>query len=153
MLRARAPRTSHWIERANHPNPSAFGGFLAGDALHADVLRILGLVGADAAPLLLDTVRDFERWADEQPAGEYAPPRATGFHSTRLRGVEVSRYTSPYTLWMLQRTLDAYRSLAPADRAAVDRALDGTGCGALLDYQPRHRLEKRHFKLDGRRLT
>jgi glutathione S-transferase len=146
-LRARAPRVAHWIERMNHPNPDAFAGFLPGDALHPSLRSVLALVGHDAVPVILDTVRDFERWADEQPAGELEPPRAVAFHKTRLRGVDVDRYTSPYTLWMVQRSLDAYRALDASGRAAVDRALAGTGCEALLEYAPRHRLEKRRFKL------
>jgi hypothetical protein len=48
---------------------------------------------------------------------------------------------------MLQRTLDVVRTLAPDERRAVDAALAGTGCEALLDYEPRHRLGKRNFKL------
>lgn len=147
MLRQRAVRVSHWVERMNHPDPASFSGFLPGDALHAAMPALLGLIGRDAGPVILDTVRDFERWADEQPAGELEPPRAVGFHTTHLRGVEFGRYTSPYTLWMLQRPLDAYRALAPQERAAVDRALAGTGCEDILAYRPRHRLEKRNYKL------
>ena len=48
---------------------------------------------------------------------------------------------------MVQRPLDAYRALAANERAAVDRALAGTGCGALLAHVPRYRLGKRRFKL------
>jgi glutathione S-transferase len=151
MLRRRAPRVSHWIERTNHPNPDAFTGFRAGDALRESLRAVLGLIGRDAAPVILDTVRDFERWADEQ--GEtFEPPRAVGFHATRLRGVVMQRYTSPYTLWMLQRPLDAYRTLSPAERGPVDAALAGTGCDDLLSYEPRFRLEKRTYKLAARRL-
>jgi glutathione S-transferase len=147
LLRERAPRVCHWIERMNHPDPTAPGDFLAGDAL-ADTLRpVLALVGRDAVPLLLDTVRDFERWADARPPELEEPPRAVGFHETGFRGARFQRYTSPYTLWMLQRTLDAYRALSDAERARVDASLAGTGCEALLAYQPRHRMGKRRFKL------
>src|SRR5262245_15547930 len=66
-LRARAPRTSHWIERMNHPDPGGFGDFLPGDALHPALGRILALVGRDALPVVLDTVRAFEAWADGRP--------------------------------------------------------------------------------------
>jgi hypothetical protein len=59
----------------------------------------------------------------------------------------VHRYTSAYTLWMVQRPLDAYRALAAGERAAVDQALAGTGCEALLALAPRHRLGKRRFRL------
>lgn len=147
MIRRKAPRISNWIERMNHPDVAGFSGFRAGDDLHPSMQAMLGLIGRDAAPIVLDTVRDFEKWADDQPAGEHEPPRGIGGHATRLRGVEFSRYTSSYTLWMLQRPLDAYAALKPAERAAVDAALAGTGCDALLAYRPRHRLRKKNFRL------
>jgi hypothetical protein len=146
-LRRRAPRTSHWIERMNHPAPASFGDFLPGDALHPALGRILALVGGDALPVVLDTVRAVEAWADARPEGSDEPPRAVGMHATRLRGVAMQRYTSPYTLWMVQRPLDAYRALPAPERAAVDRALAGSACEALLAYAPRHRLGKRRFRL------
>jgi glutathione S-transferase len=147
LLRERAPRVCHWIERMNHPDPTAPGDFLADDALANTLRPVLELVGRDAVPLLLDTVRDFERWADARPPELEEPPRAVGFHETGFRDVRFQRYTSPYTLWMLQRTLDAYRVLSDAERARVDASLAGTGCEALLAYRPRHRLGKRRFKL------
>ncbi|HZR81493.1 MAG TPA: glutathione S-transferase family protein [Candidatus Binatia bacterium] len=146
-LRIRAPRVAHWIEHMNQPDPSSFAGFRARDELHPAVRDVLALVGRDAGPVVLDTVRDFERWASEQPAGEIEPPRGIGVHETRLRGVALTRYTSPYTLWMLQRPIDAYRALDEAGRRAVDRVLDGTGCGDLLRFEPRYRVEKRSFRL------
>jgi glutathione S-transferase len=147
ILLERATRVSHWVERMNHPDPASFAGFLAGDALHPSLCRILELIGNDAVPLLLDTVREFEKWAEARPAGTAEPPRAVGFHKTRLRGIDFSRYTSSYTLWMVQRPLDAYRALGEEARKAVDRALAGTGCEQLFEYEPRHRLAKRDFKL------
>jgi glutathione S-transferase len=147
ILLERAARVSHWVERMNHPNPAAFTGFLPGDALHESLHPILELIGSDAVPLLLDTLRAFEEWADARPAETAEPPRAVGFHPTRLRGTRVSRYTSAYTLWMAQRPLDAYAALGAGERRAVDRALAGTGCESLFGYRPRHRLGKRNFKL------
>lgn len=104
-------------------------------------------IGRDAVPLQLDTLRAFEAWADARPAGLSEPPRAVGFHETDLRGARFQRYTSPYALWMAQRTRDAWRALAPAERARAARALEGTGCEALLAWAPRHRVVKRRFKL------
>jgi glutathione S-transferase len=147
LLRERAPRVCHWIERMNHPDPTAPGDFLADDALAPTLRPLLELVGRDAAPVVLDTVRDFERWADARPADLDEPPRAVGFHETGFRAARFSRYTSPYTLWMLQRTLDAYRALDEAGRERVDAAIAGTGCEALLAYAPRHRMGKRRFEL------
>ncbi len=147
LLREHAPLVCHWIERMNHPDPTAPGDFLENDALAATLRPILALVGRDAVPLLLDTLRDFERWADTRPPELDAPPRAVGLHDTGFRDARFQRYTSPYTLWMAQRTLDAYAALSAPDRARVDAALAGTGCEALLAYRPRHRLGKRRFNL------
>lgn len=147
LLRERAQPVCHWIERMNHPDPDARGEWLADDALATTLVPLFHLIGQDAVSLFLDTVRAFEAWADERPTDVEEPPRAVGMHESGFRGARFSRYTSPYTLWMLQRTLDVVRALAPDERQAVDAALAGTGCEALLDYTPRHRLGKRDFKL------
>jgi glutathione S-transferase len=151
IVRERAPRTSHWIERMNHPAPDDFRGFRAGDELHPGAVALLTLIGRDAAPVILDTVRDFEKWAAAREDDGYEPPRATGFHETQLRGVTMPRYTNAYTLWMLQRPLDAYHALDAASRASVEDALAGSGSDTLLAYRPRHRLEKRNYRLVCRR--
>jgi glutathione S-transferase len=146
LLRASAPRVCEWIERMNG-GEGAYGAFLPGDALAPTLRPLLELVGRDAAPVLLDTLRDFERWADTRPAQMETPPRGVGIHETGFRGARFTRYTSPYTLWMLQRPLDAYRGLGEAERRAVDAALAGTGLESLLRVAPRHRLGKRRFQL------
>ena len=104
-------------------------------------------IAGDAVPFLLDNVRAFETWADAKPPDVVEPPRGVGFHSTSLRGVRFQRFTSPYTPWMVQRPLDAYHALSPHARSQVDRALEGTGVEALLQFSPRHRVAKRNFKL------
>ncbi len=147
LLRERAPRVCHWVERMNHPDPAEPGEWFDDDELPDSLRALLTLIGRDAVPVVLDTLRAFEAWAAARPAGLDEPPRAVGFHETHLRGAAFQRYTSAYTLWMAQRTLDAVRALAPAARDQVTAALAGTGCEALLDYTPRQRLGKRRFKL------
>ncbi len=143
MLRAHAPHVCFWIERMNHPDPDAAADWLPGDALAPTLRPLLELIGRDATPMLLDAASAVEAWADTRPPDLDEPPRGVGSHETRLCGVACQRVTSPYTLWMLQRPLDAYRALPAADRAAVDRAVRGTGWEALLAYAPRHRVGKR----------
>jgi glutathione S-transferase len=147
LLRERAPRVCHWIERMNHPDPAEPGEWLAEGALPETLRALLALIGADAAPLLLDSLRAVEAWADARPAGLEQPPRAVGFHETSLRGASFRRYTSPYALWMAQRVLDAWAALAPRERERAAQALAGCGCERLLAYAPRHRLGKRRFQL------
>lgn len=147
LLRDTAPLVCQWIERMNRPDPDSFGDWLADDSLPATLRPLLDLIGHDAIPLLLDNVRAFEEWADTRSRDTDEPPRGIGMHSATLRGVPFNRFTSSYTLWMVQRTLDVYRALSAADRKAVDTAVAGTGCEALLAYATRHRLGKRHFTL------
>jgi hypothetical protein len=136
-----------WIERCNFPNSDQQGEWLADDALDDGLREVLGAMGRDAAPVILDTAAVVEAWADGRPQDLAEPPRAAGACETRLRGSAIRRVAQVYTLWMLQRTLDAYRALAEADRKAVDAALAGSGWEAVLAYQPRHRLAKSGFRL------
>jgi glutathione S-transferase len=136
-----------WIERCNLPGSERQGDWLPGDALAESALRVLGVMGRDAAPILLASVARFEGCADEQAALGGEPPRGAGHLDAELRGAPFRWAVRSYTLWMLQRTLDALRELAPHDRDRVLGALAGTGWEAALDYVPRHRLGKRNFRL------
>ncbi len=147
LLRATAPRTCHWIERMNHPDPDSFGAWLPDDTLAPTLRPILDLVGRDAAPLILDTVRAFEDWADGQQPSDDELPRGVGMHRARLRGVGFERFTVSYTLWMLQRLQAAHAALDDTGRAAVAAALAGTGGESLLAYAPRHRVVRRPYRL------
>jgi len=147
LLRETAPLVCHWIERVNHPDPDARGEWLLDDELAPTLRPLLELIGADAVPLILDTVRDFEQWADAHRGKGEQPPRATGMHATHLRGIELQRYTNAYSLWMVQRVQDVYAALSGAEQSAVNAALRGTGCEALFAYAPRHRLGKQRFNL------
>jgi len=147
LLRETAPLTCHWVERMNHPDVDGFGSLLAGDALAPTFRALLSLAARDTVPLVLDTVRAFETWVDSSPVGDGELPRAVGTHAGSLRGIPVDRLTLSYTLWMVQRVLDAHRALDATGRAAVDAALAGTGWEPLLGFAPRHRVERRPFKL------
>lgn len=147
MMRETAPVVCHWIERVNHPDPDDDGEWLSDDRLAPTMRPLLERIGRDAVPMLLDTIAAWEGWAEGQGSELDVLPRSAGFHETRLRGIPLHRTTSPYAVWMAQRPLDAYRSLAASDRAAVDRALAGTGCEALLSVALRHRVAKRGFEL------
>jgi len=146
LLSSAAPVVG-WIERCNYPNADLQGEWLADDALAPSLVDVLGAMGRDAAPLLLDVVRDFEAWADSRPADQDELPRGVGLCKTSLRGLPVERAVIPYALFSVQRVLDFHRALSPPDRARVDDALAGTGWPALLAHEPRHRLRKEGFQL------
>jgi glutathione S-transferase len=147
LLRETALRVCAWIERMNRPDPARCTGWLADDALAPTLMAVLTVMGRDGAGFLCDSLRAFEAWADSNAKPGEAPPRGLGTHETSFRGAAFTRFTSSYTPWMVQRSLDAYRSLSPPERAGVDAALRGTGWEAVLAFEPRHRVVRRGFEI------
>jgi glutathione S-transferase len=142
LLRERALKICHWIERMNHPDSQDRGEWVAGDAIPSTFRPIVALAGRDAVPFVLDVAGAFEAWADQHAPVAGFLPRVTGTHRTRLRGIAFERITTPYTLWMVQRVREAYRALDAVGRAAVDRAFAGTGYEAVFGYAPRWRVRR-----------
>lgn len=143
LLRETAFPVCCWIERMNRPSRDQ-RGWLPGDAL-AETLGPVLRTMADGVPMLLDAVSHIEAWADANPGA--APPRGIGLVETRFRDVRLSALCRPYTLWMVQRPLDAYAALSAAERAQVDAALAGSGFESLLALRPRRRAAKRGNEL------
>ena len=136
-----------WIERCSHPNPAAQGEWLADDTLAPTLREALRVMGTDAAPVLLQGLEVFERWADDAPRDLEELPRAVGQIESTLRGLPLVRFAGSYAPWLVQRVLDEYTALDPAARKPVDEAVAGSGWDAVLAHRPRHRLAKRDFKL------
>jgi len=143
LLLESAFRVCCWIERMNRP-PLDQKGWLPNDALAETLTPVLRTM-ADGVPMLVDAVRQIDGWAGANPSA--APPRGIGLYETTFRDTKLSLLCRPYTLWMVQRPLDAYAELTGAERAQVDAALDGTGWSALLACRPRHRMGKRGNEL------
>jgi len=143
LLLETAFRVCCWIERMNRP-PLVQEGWLPDDALPETLGPALRVM-ADGVPMLLDAARAIDSWIDAHP-GE-APPRGIGMLETRYRDVALGCFCRPYTLWMLQRVLDAYTGLDAAGRSRVDTALADSGWAPLLAHRPRHRLGKRDNEL------
>jgi glutathione S-transferase len=141
LLRETAVRVCAWIERMGRPDPERQTGWLDDDALAPTLVEVLRVM-ADGVPMLVDTARAINAWADENARPGETPARAVGLHETTYRNVPVHVATRPYSLWMIQRPLDAYRALTASERARVDIALAGTGWEPLLALAPGHRLGK-----------
>ncbi len=134
-----------WIERTNRP-PRDQAGWLEGDGL-AETLGPVLRTMADAAPMVAASVEATDAWAAEHAKAGELVPTATGLHESTYRDVRLSAAARAYTLWMVQRPLDAYRALAEAERAKVNAILAGTGWEKILALRPRHRVEKQNYQL------
>lgn len=134
-----------WIERTNRP-PREQTGWLEDDALADTLVPVLRTM-ADAAAMVVASVEATDAYAaDHAKAGELVP-QATGFLPVPYRDVTLSSAARAYTLWMVQRPLDAYLALEAPDRARVDAALEGTGWEAILALRPRHRVAKHDYQV------
>ncbi len=145
LLYERAFPVCAWIERMNRP-PRDQAGWLDDDRL-ADTLGPVLRTMADGAPILTGAIASIDAWADEHATPGDAAPGGVGVQHVDFRGTPMSPAVRGYTLWMVQRVLDAYRALPDAGRARVDTALAGSGWEAVLALRPKHRLVKRDHRL------
>lgn len=136
-----------FIESTRYPNEDQQAAWLEDDALAPSFLKVLRVMGQDAAPVILDALDVVEAWADSRSAAPAEIPRAVGHVQTSLRGTPVKRAAMPYVLYSVQRVLDAYRGLDEAGRGAALQALAGTGWEPILAFHPRHRLKRDGFAL------
>ena len=96
LLRETAPRGLPLDRSAcNCPDPDADGEWASPAALRRRMRPLLSLIGGDAVPVLLDTVRAFEAWAATRPPDTDEPPRMVGGHATTLRGAALQPLHQP----------------------------------------------------------
>lgn len=144
LMRGRAPAVAAWVERMNAPEPRR-GAFLPGDVVPDTLVPILRRMFAEQLPVLVDTAERVAAYVAEHPSGEI--PRVIGFHQFRLGDVTEQRAVFPYAVWMLQRALDCYRSIAGADRARADALLDACGGRAAVQYHVPRRVRRDQNRL------
>jgi glutathione S-transferase len=134
-----------WIERMNRP-PQDQSGWLCDDGLAETLLPVLGVM-AEGVPMVIAAVEAIDAWAGANATAQAPPPAAVGRAEAPYRDSTLQAAARPYTLWMVQRSLDVLGALSEDERAEVERALAGTGWEPLLSVSPRHRLGKRGYQL------
>ncbi|TQF12501.1 glutathione S-transferase domain-containing protein [Myxococcus llanfairpwllgwyngyllgogerychwyrndrobwllllantysiliogogogochensis] len=138
-LRRVAPRVAQWVERMLHPMPLS-GEFRPDDEVPVTLLMVLRRMFIEQMPVLADTARRVSEWMGAHP-GETLP-RAIGMGAFVLEGQEGKRIVSPYSLWMLQRARDYFRSLTGCNRTAVAETLCAAGGQSFLDFDDPPRLAR-----------
>jgi len=144
MMQAMAPRVVEWVDRLLHPKPLG-GTFLANDAVPKTLDPVLRAIFQDQFPVLRDTVACVARWSAENPGEAF--PKTIGSHDFKLRGRRGSRRVYPYTQWMLQRALEAYRDVAPSERCVIDARLRELGGLEHMRIEPPQPVMRSNFKL------
>ncbi|MGB1563047.1 MAG: glutathione S-transferase family protein [Sinimarinibacterium flocculans] len=128
-----APRRhlADWVRRMCDPPADARGGFLPDDEVPATLAPLFASVFGEFWPYLRGTLDEVQKATpDLAPGRGYA--RALGRVRTTLAGSDFGLSARPYSLWMAQRVLDAYRGLDDAGRAAVDEWLAAVGAADVM---------------------
>ena len=125
LMRERAPNVAKWVERMQRPTEFD-GSFLADDQVPETLYPMLKRMFDEQFPVLVDTLRRVEQWAEDHPdAG--GVPRFLGKHEFYLGDVKATRYVMPFSQWMFQRPLAHYQSMATEEKNRIDPLLDQLG--------------------------
>ncbi len=144
IMRRIAPKVADWVERMIALDPLS-GEFLAGDAVPDTLIPVLTRMMSEQLPYLTKVAAMLGEWA---PANEGADlPRALGMAPFEIEGVGGQRLALPFSLWMLQRSLDYLATLDGNDRAECEDLLRTCGGEALLDFEMPVRLVFKSHKL------
>jgi glutathione S-transferase len=81
LVRERALRVCHWIERMNHPDPRSIDAWLDGDAIPPTMRPIVELAGRDAVPFV-----------------PTSPPRSSVGRRTSVREVSAAHRRRPTSI-------------------------------------------------------
>lgn len=122
LMKQLAPNVARWVERMVHVEAPQSGDFLPDDAIPETLLPILSRMLSEQFPYLQSVAHLYADWAKENPGADI--PRAVGMAPFTLEGIKGQRAAIPFSLWMLQRPLDHYRSLKGDDRERARDILD-----------------------------
>lgn len=133
-----------WIDRMAHPEPAVDAAnppaLLANDAVPATLLPVFEAIAREFVPLLEGINAQVKARLLDWPPGKPLP-RRLGDVEVPMGPGRFRRAAIPYTLWMAQRTLDAYRAMKPAEQEQVRAWLAAIGGQRLLALDiPRLRL-------------
>lgn len=138
-MRRVAPLVAQWVERMCAAS-GGNGQFLADDRIPETLLPVLKRMCDEQMPVLVDTARRVREWMREHPGEKL--PRVLGKYAFRLGDQDGQRIIRPYSLWMLQRARDYYRTLDSTSKAAVDAMLHSIGGESFIDFEDPPRLAR-----------
>lgn len=142
-----APKVAAWVRRMVNVETPLSGDFLPDDAIPETLLPVLKRMMDEHIPYLQNTANMLTEWAQNND-GQNADteiPRAIGMTEFTVEGIAGQRIAIPFSLWMLQRSLDHYASLA--DKASCDvliEKIDGLG---FKKFQSGPRLKFTDYKI------
>ena len=143
------PHLKAWVERMNAA-PAAGGEFLADDALPPTLQPLLNAVFSEFYPMVTGIRDEVVKFLPKLSTDRKRLPRALGVIEFPMGKGRFRRAAMPYTLWMMQRVLDSYRSLDADSRASVEAWLHEQGAPEAMRFDIGSRLQRAglHVKVE-----
>lgn len=141
VLMGPRPHVSAWIARMQEPPRPRRGSFLAGDEIPPTLAPVFRALFAEFWPSLEQTLAQAQQAVLQVQRGRRLR-RALGEIRVPMGAQALRRRAAPFSLWMAQRPLDAYRALDPTARAGVDAWLATVGGADALQLRIEPRLRR-----------
>lgn len=145
LMKRLAPHVARWVERMMDPPHPLGGDFLPDDAIPETLLPVLQRLLGEHIPHLQAVAHLYADWANDNPGADV--PRAVGTAPYEIEGVAGARMASTFSLWMLQRPLDYYRSLSGDDHAEADALLAQIGGDPFATFDLPKRLQFENHRI------
>ncbi len=145
LMKRLAPHVAAWVERMIDPSNPLGGEFLPDDAIPQTLIPVMERLLREHIPHLQAVAKLYADWAHDNPGEDV--PRAVGMAPYEIEGVEGARMASTFSLWMLQRPLDYYRSLSGDAKAEADALLAQIGGEPFTAFDLPKRLNFENHRL------
>jgi glutathione S-transferase len=161
LMQSRAPRVFRWTEHMNTPEIQSpeFSDtpmrYLAEDVVPDTVVELLRTYCADQAAVYHETAKLYAEWNDANRSRSTGMPvsdegrdqPSLGKITVPLRGQSMTMASPLHSLWLLQRTLNWYRSLGGQERAVAAEFASCCGADSLMSIEIARPLIRVHNKL------
>lgn len=128
-----------WLGRMTGPTARS-GSLLPNDQVPESLNPVFASIFREFLPMLEGVLAETKQHLARRPVNG-SVPRSLGFIEFPMGNGRFRRRALPYALWMVQRMLDAHRSMTPPDQAAATAWLESCGGKRLLSLElPRLKL-------------
>ncbi len=140
-LIGKRPKLAAWVQRMQHPERPQGGDFLPDDQIPETLTPVFQSIFGEFWPQLTATLVEVQKALPEVPPGR-GFARQLGKIDIRLAGERFRLAARPYSLWMAQRPLDAFRALGPREQQSVQAWLASVGGNEAMQLDIRPRLKR-----------
>ncbi|MEP1447482.1 MAG: glutathione S-transferase family protein [Paraglaciecola sp.] len=145
LMKKIAPNVAKWVERMNQAQ-NVEGDYLADDLIPDTLLELLSRIFKEQWPVLINTVKELEKWAEKNPPNAEIP-RSIGEHQYTIGEITEQRAIGTFHQWKVQRILDCYQQFDEQQKQSVDTFLQSVGGLESMQLDIKKKLSRVNNKL------